>query len=475
MGLLDEASGRQTHSELHTKKMQDQLESMRTAVQSLETKTAASCGIGDADFKLITGAYFSNGDKANKRIKPSIEALLEAGYNGNGFVHSIIRKVGQVASQIPWVAQSSTNGVDWEDAPDSALQKIINKPNSKLTANQFRMDSMTWLLGTGNYYVTTGQSLVFEDEISDMHILESNLITIETENGKIKRYKYNLLNGTEKYYKPEELVHVKFLDPSMQGHISHLGMSPIEAGWNTLKASNHHSIADANLLENQGVAGILSHDSDVQVMTEPDRKKLQIATDDVMEGVDKVGKRLVSKTPVKYTPIGLDSNQLQMVQGGTIKKRDLCTFFGVHSAMFNDNENSTLDNMKIAEKKLYTDSAIPNNDVLLRVFEQYIIPKLEVEDGVKFRVIQDVSEIPALQADQNEKSKKDAKNTETVIKIIDSRMNEKAKIIMLMKLGIEEKEAEEMVKVEEVEPIEPVIPAAPAAEEEEEIKPEEEE
>ena len=404
---------------------------------------------GDDAFKLITGTGLTPPPKKN--VRPTVEELLTMGFAGNTVTHSVIKKVAEVAAQIRWLVQIQDGGGNWMDE-EGEVQAIIDQPNAGTTGNEFRINAMTYLMGTGNVYFKTnsgtkGSSIVsFSDDKTkiEIELLPSNLVNIVVNSDNtIKTFDY-LRNGsteTVEHLTPEQVEHVKFLDPTLEGHTSHLGISPLVACWNILKASNNLAVADASMLKNKGVLGIISNKGGVDVMTEKEREEMQDATDGVLGGPENYAKTLVSGTPIDYTNIGMSSSDLQMIQGGIYKDRVICTAFGVHSAMFNDNENSTLDNMKVAERKLYNDSAIPNNDVLLRAFEQGIIPKYEERTGKRYRIIQDTSGIAALQVDGGAKAEKDAKNTASIISIMESNMPESMKMMMLVDTyGLEEGE-----------------------------------
>jgi HK97 family phage portal protein len=407
------------------------------------------------DFKVITGTGLT--PPPSKEERPSQEDMLTQGYAGNTIVHSIIRKVAEVASQIQWTVQVSKDGVEWIDE-EGEVQAVVDRPNTEMTANEFRINAMTYLMSTGNAFFkkkqgSKGSTIVsFSDDNEarfEFDLLPSNLITIETTGkNEILRYCYRK-NGADVSIQltPEQVSHVKFIDPTLQGHTSHLGLSPLVACWNILKASNNLSVADASMLENKGVLGVMSNKNGVVAMTENERQEMQDATDGLLGGAEKFGQTLVSGTPIDYTPIGMSSNDLQMIQGGEFKNRLICTAFGVSSVMFNDQETATLDNMKIASRKLYTDSAIPNNDVLLRAYELGVFPTYEEKTGQKYRIIQDTSEIQELQTDGNQKSDKDAKNVDSLIKIVASDLPTALKVMILVDtFGMEESEITVMLE-----------------------------
>ena len=109
--------------------------------------------------------------------------------------------------------------------------------------------------------------------------------------------------------------------------------------------------------------------------------------------------------------------ELVLPLGGVIDLRTLCNVFGVQSAMFNDTAAATLDNMKIADKKLYTDAVIPNNNKIISGYNS-VIPAYNSFENKELRIVQDLSGIDSLQEDQKTKAEKDKINIEAITSVL---------------------------------------------------------
>ena len=370
------------------------------------------------------------------------DKLINEGYVSNADVYSIIKKICEVSSDVPFVVEQNTND-GWEIDEESSLNTLINNPNELVTDKEFRFETMLYLLNTGDIFwkkLTASFGLVTE-----LELLESNLVQLLYNSDQtVQRYQYSKLDTTLIDYLPEEVIHNIYLNPSKFGIKSQRGLSPLQAGYATLKSSNNRSVAEASMLSNRGATGILSSGSDL-VMTPQDRLELQKATDKLVGGAENFNKAITTTANVTWTSMGMDANQLKMLEGGVMNLRTLCNIFGVNSAMFNDQEASTLDNMKIADKKLYTDAVIPNNNKIISGYDS-IIPAYNSFENKELRIVQNLSEIDALQEDQKTKAEKDKINIEAITSVLTSPISNESKIATLVEvMGYEEDKAQLIV------------------------------
>ena len=370
------------------------------------------------------------------------DKLINEGYVSNADVYSIIKKICEVSSDVPFVVEQNTND-GWEIDEESSLNTLINNPNELVTAKEFRFETMLYLLNTGDIFwkkLTASFGLVTE-----LELLESNLVQLLYNSDQtVQRYQYSKLDTTLIDYLPEEVIHNIYLNPSKFGVKSQRGLSPLQAGYATLKSSNNRSVAEASMLSNRGATGILSSGSDL-VMTPQDREDLQKATDKLVGGAENFNKAITTTANVTWTSMGMDANQLKMLEGGVMSLRTLCNIFGVNSAMFNDQEASTLDNMKIADKKIYTDAVIPNNNKIISGYDS-IIPAYNSFENKELRIVQNLSEIDALQEDQKTKAEKDKINIEAITSVLTSPISNESKIATLVEvMGYEEDKAQLIV------------------------------
>ena len=116
----------------------------------------------------------------------------------------------------------------------------------------------------------------------------------------------------------------------------------------------------------------------------------------------------------------MSATDLKLMEMKDLDLRDICNLFSVPSTLFNDQAASTLDNLKIGTKMMYTDALIPNNDKLLNDWNKAIVPAYSAFENKELKICQDTSEIEALQVDQMQKAQKEQIDIGNIISIADN-------------------------------------------------------
>ena len=406
--------------------------------QKLFSKEVQKKSIGSGIITIgepINNAFAFDGQKED-------EILINEGYVSNSDIYAIVKKICEVSSDVPFIVKQQTPD-GWEIDEDSSLNDLLRKPNELQTEKEFRFNSMNYLLNTGDVFWKKLTSSF--DLVTELELFESNLVELFLDpRGDVYKCQYFRNNTIIENYSIEEIIHTMYLNPSSWGIQSKRGLSPLQAAYNTLKSSNNRSVASASMLENGGASNVISSGSDL-VMTEDERAELQKNSDKILGGADKFGKNIVSTANLSVNSLGMSSQQMQMLEGGTMDLRTLCNIFGVQSAMFNDQAAATLDNMKIADKKLYTDAVIPNNNKLISAYDP-IVKAYSAYENKTLKICQDTSDIDTLQEDKKLKAEKDKINIEAITSVLTSPISNESKIATLVEvMGLDEDKAEMIV------------------------------
>ena len=406
--------------------------------QKLFSKEVQKKSIGSGIITIgepINNAFAFDGQKED-------EILINEGYVSNSDIYAIVKKICEVSSDVPFIVKQQTPD-GWEIDEDSSLNDLLRKPNELQTEKEFRFNSMNYLLNTGDVFWKKLTSSF--DLVTELELFESNLVELFLDpRGDVYKCQYFRNNTIIENYSIEEIIHTMYLNPSSWGIQSKRGLSPLQAAYNTLKSSNNRSVASASMLENGGASNVISSGSDL-VMTEDERAELQKNSDKILGGADKFGKNIVSTANLSVNSLGMSSQQMQMLEGGTMDLRTLCNIFGVQSAMFNDQAAATLDNMKIADKKLYTDAVIPNNNKLISAYDD-IVRAYSAYENKTLKICQDTSDIDTLQEDKKLKAEKDKINIEAITSVLTSPISNESKIATLVEvMGLDEGKAEMIV------------------------------
>lgn len=363
------------------------------------------------------------------------DKLIQEGYSSNTDAYAIIKKLCEVSSSIPFVVEK-LEGDEWVVDKDSALNNLLEQPNEKTNGKDFRFNTMLYLLNTGDWFwrpLVSGFNLTTE-----LHLLPSNLVEIQTGADNLPSYyEYNRLDTYTERIPISDLIHGMYLNPSVDGLETFRGLSPLQAAYNSLKASNNRLTAQAHLYENRGATNLISSGSDVTLMPS-EREQLQKETDRILGGAKNFNKSIVSTKNLNVTQLGMSATDLRLIEAKDLDLRDICNAFGVPSTLFNDQAASTLDNLKIGRKLMYEDAVIPNNEKLLSKINESIVPAYSTFENKTLRVCQDISGIEALQEDELTKVQKQSTEVSTILSISnDSSLKENQKQSLIEGLGYE--------------------------------------
>jgi phage portal protein BeeE len=168
-------------------------------------------------------------------------------------------------------------------------------------------------------------------------------------------------------------------------------------------------------------------------MTPGEQSEIQKAMDKRVGGASKFGKNVITPAKIDVNSLGLTSQQMQVLEGVVIDRRTLCNIFKVDSSLFNDKEASTFNNMKSVSKSVYERAVVPNNQKVISGYDG-IIPAYNDFEGKELRIVQDLSNIPVLQEDQETKAKKDNTNINSIATIMQTRSSVESKIETLVNI-----------------------------------------
>lgn len=399
--------------------------------EKLEVKSAAKQKI------VIDGTVLEGNDSFSASGMLADDVLIDEGYASNTDVYAIISKLCEMSSDVPFVVEKLVDEKNdiWEVDTDSMLNDVIHNPSDDLTEKEFRYRTMLFLLSTGDFFwkkVEGGYSLCRK-----LDILESNLVDFNLDfSNEIKYIEYNSVEGKLTKINPKEVLHGLYYNPSLEGIRGKRGMSPLNAAYNSLAASNDRLTAMAHLYKNRGATNIISSGSDI-VLDEDEREELQKNTDKILGGAKNFNKSIVTAANVNVNQVGMNANDLELVRSADLLLRDICKAFNVPSTMFSDQSASTLDNLKVGERLIYTNAIIPNNNKLVTIYNKEIVPAYEKYENKKLRVRQLTDDIEALQSIELDKANKESVEVNTILSVLQSEISDEQKEKILNNLGYE--------------------------------------
>lgn len=356
--------------------------------------------------------------------------LLTHGYERNVDAYAVVKKIVDITKSIPWVIEKKTDN-GWEKFEDSTLQELIDNPNKfkKYSWQDIQEMYLTFLLCNGNGYLHAEELGGLRKELD---VLPSNHVIIRcNDNFFLPNTKYEFCLGkTNETLDNEELSHLRLFNPSFSNvEQSMYGLSAFEVAYRVIQVGNDKWDADAHLLKNRGIAGIISDKSE-RPMTPDEAKAVQEKFDRESSGTSKFGKIRVTNKDLKYIQMGMSSTDLQLVQKGVITLRAMCNVFGLDSSLFNDPANKTFNNRLEAEKAMYTNAIIPLSEKISQEFTRFLANNHYKEGNVRMR--QDFSSVEALQKDKKQEAEKDKIVMEGINTIISMNISTEGKKALLI-------------------------------------------
>ena len=401
-------------------------------------KSYKSTNISFDTFTGVNNEFFYAGStKINK--------LIEEGYISNPDVYSVIDTLAEIGSDIPFkVEQKTIDG--WELDEDSSLNDLVHTPNTLESEKEFRYNSINYLLTSGEIFHK--KIISSFDIVTELELLEPNLVDLLLDiKGDVTRYEYLRNNTTQINYTLDDVIHSKYLNPSINGLESKRGLSPLQAAYNAIISSNNRALASASMLKNGGAANLISSGSDL-TMSDAEREDVQKSFQKRVGGADKFGKNVTTTANVNVNGLGMSSVQMQMLDGIVIDRRTICNVFKVDSSIFNDKEASTYNNIQSVNKSIYTRAVIPTNNKIISGYNS-IIPAYNLLENKELRIVQDLEGIDVLKTDQKIEAEKNKINIDSITSVLSSPISTDSKIQTLVNImGMEEDKARLIVGTE---------------------------
>ena len=273
--------------------------------------------------------------------------------------------------------------------------------------------------------------------ISELNIFPSNCTKINTNIDNVVTSYDVSTNGFTKEYPIEEVYHGKYINPTKDGINNHRGLSPLQAGYRTVTASNENLTAMASVWNNKGVSGLLTSNTDESLSSE-EAQGVQKAVNNRIGGSHKANGVAATTANVKFEQIGMPNSDMELLKSSPQLLRGICMLYGVDPALLGDVESRKYSNLKEAEKSLFIRSAIPNNERLISYLMRFVVPAWSLLDNKDYVIKQNLEDIEALQPDKKVQAEKNKIISESLTALLSSSLSPETKEILLIDIhGIE--------------------------------------
>ena len=315
-------------------------------------------------FRFLEGFldYFQGGQHTAARLMHS--------YTKSPLVYLVVSKISRTSSAIPRVA------VDENDEPieNSQVLAVLNNPGDGLSRQEFYEEAGEPLLLSGNTFIRwiegigAGQAM----EVLKPGRVDPQFNTI----GDVVSYNYETDTGAKINIPAEDVLHIRTSNIAQNNHNKMVwGVSPLQAMWVVVNASDEKFGASASIFKNKGIAGILTNKSDVPMLPQ-ERQRLQDEFDEEVGGHDKFNKIKISTSDLAYIQTSMSPTDLKLLEGIMADLRLIAAAYGMPSVLFNDMESSTYNNIIEAKKSAFTDAYLPLSHKLDTKLSKFISDKL---------------------------------------------------------------------------------------------------
>lgn len=398
----------------------------------------------DQDMRLGDGfqnPLLFNGQQQTGYIED--DTLVNTSYARNTDYYAIMNKITEKSSDIPIdIFIKTADGLELVTEGD--FFDFMRHPNPEQTEKELRMQNIGYILMTGDMFLR-GEMILNSTAIDVLTNLESNLteLNIQTD-GVVKSYDYTKFDKAVQI-PPEEVYHGKFFNPTRDGINRGRGMSPIQAGNRSLVASNELIEANAHLLKNKGVSGIITNKSGKNVGS-TEMGLIQTTVNARLGGSNKAGGISATTADLDFLQLSMSAQDLQIIQSHPITLRAACRLYNLDSVLFGDPDQNTKANRGEAEKAAYTDAYIPMNNRYISYLMRFVVPGWNLRDGKQYILKQRIDEIKALAEDQGKIAKTKNTVSDGITKVLTSAIPQDSKEWQLINIyKLTEEDAKNLV------------------------------
>lgn len=340
-------------------------------------------------------------------------------------VYSIVSYLAQTAARIPMYGYEVVDDSIMKSMKKYSKTSLIGKHyQSKAMQDLPEQDKFVEFLNNLSYedkvmYYTilyiTGELFLYKEVIElgpnagkvILHPMKGANVIVNISQEfpqRVTGYRYFDM-GFDGVLSTDEVIHVKYYNPSITNGQQWRGLSPLQVLTKRLTRWNAGMDASVAQMQNGGVPGIVYEKSDFAIETLGQRKN-DFAN--YLRNSSNKGAPYFAAGEMGYLALGLSLADMDVSDLAGIDFTKLCNAYKFPEILLNNQDSSTYNNVASAEKLLYTNSILPNIYLFRDALLKGVVPMYAM-DGVKRTIEIDLSEIPALQEDM--KMQADALNS----------------------------------------------------------------
>lgn len=283
-------------------------------------------------------------------------SYIENGYAFNADVYSIVNYRATLQQSIPWKLYRRRGAEEWDVIQEHELLDLVN------TLDLRALSTYEDVVGNSYIYAPWLESGANRGRTRELSVLKADMVQIVSGGPMmpVQGYKYIIDSNNAKGIPKEEVLHFKNFNPNSNAGEDLYGMSPLKAAVRQVSLSNEGTNSMNAAFKNQGVKSIVYATDNADVSWTQEQALQLDRSWRQKNGVGKTGSVVFHSKQLGKIDLGLSPVELNTLAGMLHNFRQLCNIYdGFPSQLLNDNESSTYNNLDAADKRVYTNCAIP--------------------------------------------------------------------------------------------------------------------
>lgn len=318
------------------------------------------------------------------------ETAIEQGLKASAIFYACVDRRAKSIAQVPWKAYRKQRDGTLVAAPDSPLQRLINRPNPDFAWAEM-MEYMSQHIDlAGNSYWSIIRAGNNAQPMEIWPLLPQGVKIKAGKQRLIDFYRYQYGGITRDIQSPD-MVHIKTANPND----FLFGLPTIQAAGRAVDVDREASMWQLNSMHNRGI-------SDYAIIIDPDTSPEQIERLKDLHKEKQAG-ATNARQPFLTTRDIKTLNQTAVEMDFTASRSkvwaEICSAMGVPQPMVGLLEDATLANIETARRIFWIDTITP----LLRMMKSQLDRQLAEQFGPEWCIEYDISDIEALREDYGSK------------------------------------------------------------------------
>jgi HK97 family phage portal protein len=318
------------------------------------------------------------------------EAAVELGLKASAIFYACVDRRAKSVAQVPWKAYRKARDGTLTEAPDSPLQKLIDRPNPDFAWAEM-MEIMSQHIDlAGNSYWSIIRAGNAAQPVELWPLLPQGVKIKAGSQRLIDYYRYQRAGVTRDIQSPD-MVHVKTANPND----FLFGLPTIQAAGRAVDVDRETSMWQLSSMHNRGI-------SDYAIIIDPDTSAEQVERlkelhKEQQAGAANARRPFVTTKDIKT--LNQTAVEMDFVASRSKVWAEICSAMGVPQPMVGLIEDATLANIETARKIFWIDTIAP----LLRMIRSQLTRQLAEQFGPEWVIDYEIKDVEALREDYGKK------------------------------------------------------------------------